>query len=267
MKRILWLGVVVVLLCSAKRDTITRLDGSTISREEASAFAKSTLASAHVTGAEIAILEHGELVWSEAFGLRRRDPDLPMTPDTNTWAASITKSVFSTYVMELVEKGEFSLDTPIAKQLTQPLDSYEPYRESASELVKDPRWATVTPRMLLAHSSGLLNFATIEPDKKMRLHFNPGTQFSYSGEGINIVQFAIEQQKKRPLNELMQDAIFGPLGMKQTGMIYRQEFADNVADRFDEAEKFRSQTKRGPTRAAGSMATSVNDLARFTRLY
>jgi len=264
MKRILWLGVVVVLLCSAKRDTITRLDGSTISREEASAFAKSTLASAHVTGAEIAILEHGELVWSEAFGLRRRDPDLPMTPDTNTWAASITKSVFSTYVMELVEKGEFSLDTPIAKQLTQPLDSYEPYRESASELVKDPRWATVTPRMLLAHSSGLLNFATIEPDKKMRLHFNPGTQFSYSGEGINIVQFAIEQQKKRPLNELMQDAIFGPLGMKQTGMIYRQEFADNVADRFDEAEKFRSQTKRGPTRAAGSMATSVNDLARFT---
>jgi CubicO group peptidase (beta-lactamase class C family) len=251
-------------LTCAKQDEIRRLDGSTISKAEASAFARATLAQAHVTGAEIAILDHGQLVWSEAFGLRRRDPDLPMTTDTNTWAASITKGVFATYVMQLVEKGEFSLDIPVAKQLPQPLDSYEPYRESAGELVKDPRWLTVTPRMLLSHSAGLMNFATIEPDKKMHLHFQPGTQFWYSGEGINIVQFVIEQQKKRPLNDLMQEAIFAPLGMRQTGMIYREEFAANVADRYDEAEKFRSQTKRGPTRAAGSMATSVNDLARFT---
>jgi CubicO group peptidase (beta-lactamase class C family) len=254
----------LLLLPSARRDAIRRLDGTTISKAEASAFARATLTQAHVTGAEIAILDHGQLVWSEAFGLRRRDPDLPMRPDTNTWAASITKSVFATYVMQLVEKGEFSLDTPIAQQLPLPLDSYEPYRESASELVHDPAWLTVTPRMLLAHASGLLNFATIEPDKKMHLHFRPGTQFWYSGEGINLVQFLIEQQKKRPLAELMQDAIFGPLGMKQTGLIYRIEFAANVADRFDAVEKFHSETKRAPAHAAGSMATSVEDLARFT---
>ena len=264
MTKSLGVFLLAAALISATQDEIRRLDGSTISKAEASAFARTTLAQAHVTGAEIAILDHGQLVWSEAFGLRRRDPELPMTTDTNTWAASITKGVFATYVMQLVEKGEFSLDTPVAKQLPQPLDSFAPYRESASELVKDPRWLTVTPRMLLSHSAGLMNFSTIEPDKKMHLHFQPGTQFWYSGEGMNIVQFVIEQQKKRPLNELMQDAIFAPLGMKQTGMIYRQEFAANVADRYDEAEKFRSQTKRGPTRAAGSMATSVNDLARFT---
>ncbi len=264
MKKSICFVLLVVLQGPAGQDKLRRLDGTTISKADASAFARTALEQAHVTGAEIAILDQGQLVWSEAFGLRSKNPDLPMTTDTNTWAASITKSVFATYVMQLVERGEFSLDTPVAKQLPQPLDSYEPYRDSASELVNDPRWRTVTPRMLLSHTSSLLNFATIEPDKKMRLHFQPGTQFSYSGEGINIVQFVIEQQKKRPLNELMQDAIFAPLGMKQTGMIYRQEFAANVADRFDEAGKFRSQTKRGPTRAAGSMATSVNDLARFT---
>jgi CubicO group peptidase (beta-lactamase class C family) len=263
MKRSLCLIAAFVALCSAKQDTIKRLDGTTISKAEASAFARTTLAQAHVTGAQIAILDHGKLIWSEAFGLRRRNPDLPMQPDTNTWAASITKSVFSTYVMQLVERGEFSLDTPVAQQLPQPLDHYEPYRESASELVRDPRWLTVTPRMLLAHTSGLLNFASIEPDKRMRLHFQPGTQFWYSGEGINVVQFLIEQKQKQPLNELMQATIFGPLGMKQTGMIYRQEFAGNVADRFDAEERFRSETKRFPTRAAGSMTTSVNDLARF----
>jgi CubicO group peptidase (beta-lactamase class C family) len=217
-----------------------------------------------VTGAEIAVLNKGRVVWSAAYGLRRKDPALPMDTHTTTWAASITKSVFATYVMQMVERGEFNLDQPVASQLEKPLDAYEPYKDSASELVKDPLWPTVTPRMLLSHSSGLANFAFIEPDKKMHLHFKPGTQFLYSGEGINLVQFVIEQKKGKPLNELMQDAIFGPLGMTQTGLIYKQEFAANVADRYDLNEKFRSETKRFPARGAGSMSTSVDDLGKFT---
>ena len=264
MKTIAFFFAASALLSGAKVETITRLDGSKISQAEASVFAKKTLQEAHVTGAQIAVLDHGKLVWSAAFGLRSLNPDLPMTTDTNTWGASLTKSVFATYVMQLVERGEFSLDTPVAQQLPQPLDSYEPYRDSASELVHDPAWPTVTPRMLLAHAGGLLNFATIEPDKKMHLHSRPGTQFWYSGEGINLVQFLIEQQKKRPIDELLHDAFFGPLGMKQTGLIYRPAFAANVADRFDAGEHFRSQTKRFPAHAAGSMSTSVADLARFT---
>ena len=151
----------------------------------------------------------------------------------------------------------------MAKQLPQPLDSYEAYKEKATELVHDPAWPTVTPRMLLSHSSGLQNFASIEPDKKMHLHFKPGTQFLYSGVGINLVQFVIEQKKGRPLDELMQEALFTPLGMTRTGIIYRTEFAADVADRYDLEEKFRSQTKRFPARGAGSMTTSAEDLARF----
>lgn len=243
--------------------SIRRLDGSRISVAEAESFARKTLEDAHVTGAEIAVLDRGRLVWSAGFGLRSKDPDREMNADTNTWAASITKSVFSTYVMQLVERGEFQLDTPVARQLGQPLDTYEPYRETATELVKDPLWPTVTPRMLLSHSSGLQNFAFIEPDKKMHLHFKPGTGFLYSGEGINLVQFLVEQQKGRPIDQLLQEALFTPLGMTHTGIIFRQEFAENVADRFDLNGKFHSQTKRFPARAAGSMATSANDLSRF----
>jgi len=117
--------------------------------------------------------------------------------------------------------------------------------------------------MLLSHSSGLLNFAFLEPDKKMHLHFAPGTQFRYSGEGINLVQFAIEKQKQTSLDRLLQAALFDPLGMSRTGLIYRSEFAQNVADRFDLAGRFRSQTRRYPARAAGSMTSSADDLARF----
>lgn len=186
-----------------------------------------------------------------------------MNRETTTWAASITKGVFATYVMQLVERGEFDLDQTIASQLGRPLNEYEPYRETASEIVRDPAWLTVTPRMLLSHTSGLANFPFIEPDKKMHLHFKPGTQFLYSGEGINLVQFLVEQKKKRPLDVLMQEAIFTPLGMTRTGMIYRKEFEGDVADRFDTGEKFHAQTRRFPVRAAGSMTTSADDLARF----
>jgi len=257
---------VVAAFHSARTDSpssIRRLDGSTISIRDADAFVKKTLAAAHVTGAEIAVLNDGRLVWSAGYGLRRKNPDLPMDAQTTIWAASITKSVFATYVMQLVGRGEFNLDEPVAKQLAKPLNEYEPYRETASELVGDPQWQLVTPRMLLSHTSGLANFAFIEPDKKMHLHFKPGTQFLYSGEGINVVQFVIEQKKGKSIDELMQEAIFGPLGMTHTGLIYRKEFETNIADRFDADERFRSQTRRFPARAAGSMATSADDLSRF----
>ena len=244
-----------------------RLDGSKISIQEADAFAKKTLAAAHVTGAELAIINHGRLVWIAAYGLRRREPALPMDRETTTWAASITKSVFATYVMILVERGEFNLDQPVANQLEKPLNEYGPYEKTASDLVHDPAWPSVTPRMLLSHSSGLGNFAFIEPDKKMHLHFRPGTGFQYSGEGFNLVQFVIEQKMHKPLDELMQDALFTPLGMTRTGVTYRKEFEGDVADRYDRSEKFRSETKRFPARAAGSMTTSAEDLAKFTTAF
>ncbi len=230
---------------------------------EANSFAQKTFEDAHVTGAQLAILDHGQLVWNSAFGFRHRDPDLSMHRDTSTWAASVTKSVFATYVMIMVERGEFKLDDPLAVQLGNPLDECESYKDSASEIVKDPLWQTVTPRMLLAHSSGLGNFAFLEPDKKLHLHFMPGTQFLYSGEGINLLQLLIEQRTQKPPSELMQDAIFIPLSMSRTSMVYRQEFATDMADRFNLEGKFIAETRRSPARAAGSMTTSAADLARF----
>jgi CubicO group peptidase (beta-lactamase class C family) len=201
---------------------IHRLDGSTITTAEAEAYSRSTLDKEKVSGAQIAVVERGRLTWSAAFGLRGRNPDLPMGRETTTWAASITKSVFATYVMLLVQRGEFELDVPVAKQLPEPLDHYDAYKETGAAIVSEPDWRLVTPRLLLSHTSGLLNFAYLEPDKKLHLLFRPGTKFNYSGEGINLVQFVIEQKKQRPLDQLMQDGLFAPLGMKRTGLIYRR---------------------------------------------
>jgi CubicO group peptidase (beta-lactamase class C family) len=165
--------------------------------------------------------------------------------------------------MQLNLAGKLSLDTPIAKLLPQPLESYPDYKDVASDLVHEARYGSITPRMLLAHSSGLANFAAYEPDKKMHLHFGPGTRFAYSGEGLNLLQFVIEQREHAPLEKLMQDAIFTPLGMAQTAMVWNPAFAANVADRYDANGKFISHTRRDHARGAGSMTTSIDDLARF----
>lgn len=264
-----WALVLLALTLAApaarsQQTSIRRLDGSTISAADADAFAAKTLEAEHVTGAEIAVLNDGRLVWSGAYGIRHKNPTLPMTRETTTWAASITKSVFATYVMTLVERGEIALDKPLAQQLRKTLNEYDAYKDSASELVKDPAWPLVTPRMLLSHTSGMANFAFIEPDKKIHLRFKPGTDFRYSGEGINLVQLLVEEKMGKPVDQLLQDAFFGPLGMTRTGLIYRAEFAENVADRFDLNGEFHAQTKRFPARAAGSMTTSADDLAKFS---
>lgn len=247
----------------ASAQQLRRLDGTLISTSDAEAFARQTLSAHRVTGAQIVVVERGRLVWSFAYGLRSKNPDLPMEAGTTTWAASITKGVFAVYAMQLVERGELKLDQPLAEMLPRALDSYEPYRSTASELVKDPAWRLVTPRHLLSHSSGLLNFAFLESDKKMRLHFAPGSRYGYSGEGFNLLQFAIEQRLGRPLDSLMREAILAPAGMSRTGMLYRPEFEANVADRFDANEAFLAKTRRAPARAAGNMMTSAEDLGRF----
>ena len=255
---------VVSSFLAASAQSIRTLDGRRVTAADAAAFADATLAANHVTGAQIVVLNDGKQVWSYAYGLRHKDPDQPMTTNTTTWAASITKAVFATYVMELVQQGKFDLDKPMPQQLPKPWNEYEAYKDSASEIVKDPRWAKLTPRMCFSHTGGLLNIVWMqEPDKKLRFHFEPGDHYSYSGECINLVQFVVEQQQGKTLDVIMQDAVFGPLGMTRTAEIYQERFAGDVADRFDKDEKFHSQTKRFPARAAGSMTTSADDLGRF----
>ena len=243
--------------------TIRRLDGSHIGSSAASALAERILKENKVTGAEIAVLNDGHMVWISGFGLRDKQNNLPMTPVTTTWAASITKGVFAVYVMTLVEQHRLDLDRPIVQLLDKPLDSYPDYKQTAGDLVRDQRWSAVTPRMLLSHTSGLANFASLEPDKKMHLHYAPGSRFAYSGEGLNLLQFVIEQREHQPLEELMQKTIFTPLEMRYTSMVWNEVLASNVADRYDANSNFISHTRRDHARAAGSMTTAATDLARL----
>jgi hypothetical protein len=69
-------------------------------------------------------------------------------------------------------------------------DRHGPYRDLADH----SRWEKLTPRMCLTHSTGFSNFWFIEPDQKLHIHFEPGTRYSYSGEGA-VKPYMLEMLK------------------------------------------------------------------------
>src|SRR5579872_957298 len=103
-------------------------------------------------------------------------------------AASLSKSAFATVVMRLVEDGRLDLDKPISGYLSKPLPDYPQY----ADLKGDDRYKKLTLRILLSHTSGFPNWRAFEEDRKLRIHFEPGTRYAYSGEGIDLAQLAVE---------------------------------------------------------------------------
>lgn len=57
------------------------------------------------------------------------------------------------------------------------------------DLASDERWKLITPRMAFDDSTGFANFAFLEPDGRLRIHFNPGTRYTNSAEGMMLLQF------------------------------------------------------------------------------
>ena len=226
----------------------------------------------HAKGMAVAVIDHGEVGYLQAYGIRNVKGD-PLTTDTVMYGASVTKTVFAYTVMQLVDQGKLKLDTPLKDDLDKPLpsygpdpvfpDKYGPYKD----LANDPRWEKITPRMCLTHSTGFNNFWFIEPDHKLHIHFEPGTQFSYSGEGFILLQFVIEHGRKAQglgldIGDLTK-ANFDRLGMTRTSLRWRNDFAGNFADGWNDQGQPQDHDQRSKPRAAGSMDTTISDLSKF----
>jgi CubicO group peptidase (beta-lactamase class C family) len=237
------------------------------------AKAGALMAQTSAKGLAIAVIDHGKVRYVHAYGVRNAKGD-PLTADTVMYGASLTKTVFAYTVMQLVDEGKLNLDTPIAADLDQPLpsygpdpvfpDKYGPYKD----LADDPRWKTITPRMCLDHSTGLSNFWFIEPDQKLHIHSDPGTHFSYSGEGFILLQFVIEHGKKSQGLGLdvgdLTHANFEHLGMTRTSLTWREGQDPNFADGWNDQGQPQPHSKRSKVRVAGSMNTTISDMSKFT---
>jgi CubicO group peptidase (beta-lactamase class C family) len=251
--------VALAMPAAAAEPTIRRFDGKPVSAEHIDREAKRMMAEAGVQGLAMAVIDGGRVVLVRSWGRRNVERDLPLQTDTILYGASLTKLAFAYMVLQLVDEGRLGLDRSIADHLPRPLPEY-PFYEA---LRGDERWRSLTPRILLTHTSGLANFAFLEPDEKMRLHFDPGSRYAYSGEGIILLQFVLETGLGLKVGDEMQRRVFDRFGMARTSMTWRPDFAGNLADGYGKGGSFEAHDQRSRPRAAGSMDTTIADFAKF----
>jgi CubicO group peptidase (beta-lactamase class C family) len=254
-----------LILCAlpafSQQSTVTRLDGTKIAPAAVDAAVIKSMNAAHVTGAGIAILNQGRIVYIKAYGFRDTSKRLPLTPDSVMTAASLTKSAFATMVMTLVHDSVIDLDKPVYQYLPRPLPDYPRY----VELANDRRYKQITMRMLLDHSSGFPNWRWFTDEKKLRIYFTPGSRFAYSGEGIDLAQTVVETITNRSLTELMNARLFQPLGMSRTSMVWQTRLENDFANGYDEQGRSLGPERRQKPDAAGGMQTTLRDYARFVQ--
>jgi CubicO group peptidase (beta-lactamase class C family) len=238
---------------------VKRLQGPAIATGDIDATVVRLMSAAQVTGVGLAVFNDGRPVFLKAYGVRDKGGNLPLTVDSVMTAASFSKSAFAYLVLQLVDEGVIDLDTPVQRYLPRPLPTYRGY-ESLSE---DPRYARITPRMLLTHTSGFANLRVLEPDRLLHLHFDPGSRYAYSGEGINLLQLVVETVTGSPVETLMREHIFQPFEMTRTSMVWQSRFETDYANGYDEYGRSLGPERRTTASAAGSMQTTLSDFARF----
>ncbi|MEQ1511994.1 MAG: serine hydrolase domain-containing protein [Lysobacteraceae bacterium] len=226
------------------------------------------MAATQSRGLAIAIIDKGRVVRVRSYGARNA-AEAPLRTDIIMYGASLTKSAFAYLVMQLVEEGRLDLDRPLVGYLDRPLPDYPTEEKYApwSDLAGDERWRSITARHVLTHSVGFANFAFVEPDGKLRFHFDPGARYAYSGEGMILLQFVIERGLGLDVGVEMQRRVFDRFGMKNTSMIWRPDFATDLADGWRADGSVEPHDERSKVRAAGSMDTTIDDIAKFAAGY
>jgi CubicO group peptidase (beta-lactamase class C family) len=232
---------------------------------------RAAMAATGAKGLAITVVDAGRVVFTKAYGVRDAS-GAPLLEDTVMYGASLTKAAFGYLVMQLVEEGRLGLDVPLADYLAQPLPSYGSadivrLYSAFAGLASDERWRRLTARMLLTHSGGFQNFYFMEPDRQLRIHFDPGSRYAYSGDGLILLQFVLERGLGIDVGAEMQRRLFEPNGMTRSSLIWRADFRPNLADGFGIDGRVEPHDERSRVRASGSLDTTIADMGRLAAAY
>lgn len=179
-------------------------------------YMKSAVDVERFTGS-ILIARDGQPIVSKSYGMANVELGVPNTPTTVFRLASLTKQFTATAIMMLQERGKLSVNDPISKYLTDCPES----------------WKSITIRHLLTMTSGIPGVTALElgplrglpvpwdqwleATKKKPMDFAPGEDFKYANSGYTLLGFIIERVSGKSYGEFLQENIFAPLGMKQSG--------------------------------------------------
>ena len=169
---------------------------------------------ANVPGLAIGTIR-GADVTAEGFGVRRAGTEDRVSGDTVFEAASLSKPVFASIVMQLAAEGVIDLTRPLVSYLALPNPA-------------DERAKLITATHVLSHSSGWRNWRNGR-DAVLTSDFPPGSKFSYSGEGYFFLQRVVEKLTGNGLSHLARERVFVPLGMTSSSYIWRPDIDARLA--------------------------------------
>jgi CubicO group peptidase (beta-lactamase class C family) len=168
-----------------------------------------------VPGLSVAVGVKGEMVWAEGFGFADLENRVPVWPATKFRVASISKALTAAAVGKLVEEGRLDLDVPVQEYVPE---------------FPEKRWP-VTTRQLAGHTAGIRHYRgrefasrthyddvveALEIFASDTLLFEPGTDYSYSTYGWNLVSAVVQRAAGEPFLDYMRREVFVPLDMDET---------------------------------------------------
>ena len=240
---------------------IKKLDGRSLSFTDIDKTISELMNAAEVTGLCLTIINDNKIAYIKTYGYKNKEKNELIDTSTIFYAASFSKAVFAYIAMQLVQEGVLDLDKPIWSYLNKPLPLYEGY----NNLMDDERWKEITVRHCLTHTTGFPNWRWLNPkgNNKIEIFFTPCERYAYSGEGIVLLQLAIEEVTGKKLEQLAQERVFKPLGMTRTSYVWQSAFENNYAFGYDANGDVLKKKKRTNANAAGSMETTIADYSCF----
>src|SRR5215467_3341635 len=166
----------------------------------------------------VLVARGNDVLLDKGYGFANLEWNIPDSPKTKFRLGSITKQFTAASILLLEEREKLKVDDPVTK--------YIPDAPAA--------WDKITIFNLLTHTSGIPNFtsfpdyrdteaAATTPEKLVArfrdkpLDFEPGTKWNYSNSGYVLLGYLIEKISGQSYADFLQENIFTPLGMKDSG--------------------------------------------------
>jgi CubicO group peptidase (beta-lactamase class C family) len=214
----------------------------------------------------VLVAENGQVIYKKGLGLADMEWHIPNKPDTKFRLGSITKQFTSMLILQLVEEGKISLEGKLS-------DTLPYYREDTGK--------KVTIHHLLTHTSGIPSYTNLpnfgrevsrnpygveEFVKKFcsgDLEFEPGAKFSYNNSGYFLLGAVIEKVTAKPYEKVLEERIFKPLAMNNSGYDHHATIMPNRAAGYEQSLDGYSNAPyldMSLPYAAGSLYSTVEDL-------
>jgi serine beta-lactamase-like protein LACTB len=229
------------------------------------------MASTHVPGLSVAVVENGDYEWADGFGFADLENNVPASEHTLFRLASISKSLTATAAMQLQERGQLDLDAPVQKYC--PAFPQKP--------------GVITTRLAMGHLAGIRHYkggaddleigntkhfdnpiqAGLDFFKNEPLLSEPGKQFHYSTQGYTLVGCVIEGASGAKYVDFVRQNVFVPAGMEHTQVDdrfaiipYRTRFYQKTDSGTVQNADFLDSSYKIP---GGGWLSSAEDMARF----